>query len=236
MDETAERLAGQMSLLGHLEELRDRMVKSALAVLVATIVTSIFTPQILQFLIEPYGSRLQVLSPTEGIAVYFRVALTAGLIVAMPILVYQFLMFILPGLEEREKLYVFWGVPAATALFLVGVAFSWFILIPVAVGFLSNWQTDIFVQEWQSQKYIPFITSILFWIGVCFETPLIIFIMAKLDIVTPQFLMKQWRFAIVIVAIVAAMITPTPDPFNMALVMLPLLGLYGFSILLAYLA
>jgi sec-independent protein translocase protein TatC len=236
MDETAERLAGQMSLLGHLEELRDRMVKSALAVLVATIVTSIFTPQILQFLIEPYGSRLQVLSPTEGIAVYFRVALTAGLIVAMPILVYQFLMFILPGLEEREKLYVFWGVPAATTLFLVGVAFSWFILIPVAVGFLSNWQTDIFVQEWQSQKYIPFITSILFWIGVCFETPLIIFIMAKLDIVTPQFLMKQWRFAIVIVAIVAAMITPTPDPFNMALVMLPLLGLYGFSILLAYLA
>jgi sec-independent protein translocase protein TatC len=177
-----------------------------------------------------------VLSPTEGIAVYFRVALTAGLVLAMPVLVYQLLMFILPGLEENEKQYVFWGVPAATGLFLVGVAFAWFILIPAAIGFLSGWQPQIFSQEWQSQKYIPFITSLIFWIGVSFETPLIIFIMAKIDLVTPQFLIKQWRFAVVIIAIAAAMITPTPDPFNMALVMIPLIGLYGLSILLAYLA
>lgn len=236
LDDSAERLAGQMSLLGHLEELRDRLVKSALAVLVATIISLLFTTQILEFLIAPYGSKLQVLSPTEGIAVYFRVALTAGLVLAMPVLVYQLLMFILPGLEENEKQYVFWGVPAATGLFLVGVAFAWFILIPAAIGFLSGWQPQIFSQEWQSQKYIPFITSLIFWIGVSFETPLIIFIMAKIDLVTPQFLIKQWRFAVVIIAIAAAMITPTPDPFNMALVMIPLIGLYGLSILLAYLA
>ncbi|GAB4445925.1 MAG: twin-arginine translocase subunit TatC [Anaerolineae bacterium] len=231
-----EQLSGDMSLLGHLEELRDRLIKSAIALGVCTVLAAIFTTQILELLIAPYGHKLQVLGPTEGISIYFRVALTAGAVLAMPFLIYQFLMFILPGLEPNEKRYVFWGVPAAFSLFLIGVAFAWFILLPSAIGFLSSWQTDVFIQEWQSQKYIPFITSLIFWIGLSFETPLIIFIMAKLDLVTPQFLIKQWRFAIVIIAIIAAMITPTVDPFNMALVMLPLIVLYGFSILLAYLA
>lgn len=231
-----ERLAGQMSLLEHLEEMRDRLIKAAIAVLVATLIVAVFTNQIIQILIAPYGQRLQVLSPTEGIAVYFRVALTGGLVLAMPVLIYHLLMFILPGLNENEKRYVRWGVPAATLLFLIGVAFSWFILIPTAIGFLSTWQTDIFIQEWQSQKYIPFVTSLIFWIGISFETPLIIFIMAKVGLVTPQFLWRNWRFAVILIAIAAAMITPTVDPFNMALVMLPLAALYGLSILLAYLA
>jgi len=236
VDEKMERLAGQMTLLEHLEEVKDRLIRASIAVLAGTIIASIFTPQILEILIQPYGHKLQVLGPTEGISIYFRVALTAGLILAMPVLIYQLLMFILPGLEDNEKRYIFWGVPSATLLFLIGVAFAWFILLPAAIGFLSSWQTDVFLQEWQSQKYIPFITSLVFWIGVSFETPLIIFIMAKLNLVTPQFLLKQWRFAVVIIAIAAAMITPTVDPFNMALVMLPLFALYAISILLAYLA
>ena len=231
-----ERLAGQMSLLEHLEELRDRLIKSAIAVIVCTFLVAAFTNQILLLLIKPYGERLQILGPTEGIAVFFRVALTGGLVLAMPFLIYQFLMFVLPGLEESEKRYIRWGVPFATILFLIGVAFAWFILIPTAIGFLSTFQQDVFKTEWQSQKYIPFVTSLIFWIGVSFETPLILFIMTKVGLVTPQFLAKQWRFAVIIIAIVAAMITPTVDPFNMALVMLPLFGLYGVSILLSYLA
>ena len=236
LDKTAERLAGQMTLLGHLEELRDRLVKAAVAIFVGTVIAAAFTTQILKLLIAPYGQPLQVLGPTEGIAIYFRVALTAGMILAMPVLVYQLLMFVMPGLEEREKKYVFWGVPSATVLFLIGASFAWFVLLPAAIGFLSNWQTEVFLQEWQSQKYIPFVTSIIFWLGVSFETPLIIFIMSKMGLVTPQFLLKQWRFAVLIIAIAAAMITPTVDPFNMALVMLPLIILYGISILLSYLA
>ncbi len=236
LDKSAEQLAGQMTLLEHLEELRERLIKSAIAVLVGTLLATAFAKWILELLIAPYGQKLQVLGPTEGISIYFRVALTAGLVLAMPVLVYQFLMFVLPGLEENEKRYVWLGVPAATILFLAGVAFAWFILIPTAIGFLSSWQTDIFIQEWQSQKYIPFVTSLVFWIGLSFETPLILFIMAKVGLVTPQFLLRQWRFAIVIISIMAAMITPTIDPFNMALVMLPLMALYGVSILLAYLA
>lgn len=236
LNSSTDKLAGQMTLLEHLEELRDRLIRSFIAVVVCTFIAAAFTKQILSLLIAPYGSKLQVLGPTEGIAIYFRVALTAGLVLAMPVLVYQLLMFILPGLEQNEKRYVQWGVPIATSLFLVGVAFAWFILIPTAIGFLSSWQTDIFIQEWQSQKYIPFVTSLIFWIGISFETPLILFIMTKLGLVTPQFLMQQWRFAVIIIAIMSAMITPTVDPFNMALVMLPLFALYGVSILLSYLA
>jgi sec-independent protein translocase protein TatC len=233
---TEEDLAGQMTLLGHLEELRDRLVRAAIAVGVGTLIAAVFTTQILELLIAPYGQRLQTLAPTEGIAVYFRVALTAGLILAMPYLIYQLLMFIMPGLEEKEKQYIYWGVPAATLLFLTGVAFAWFILVPTAINFLASFQTEVFIQEWQSRKYIPFITSIVFWIGVAFQTPLVIFIMAKMNLVTPKFLLKQWRFAVLIIAIAAAMITPTVDPFNMALVMLPLFAIYGLSILLSYLA
>lgn len=235
-DSIVEQLAGQMTLLEHLEELRDRLIRSAIAVFVCTFIAAAFTNQILTLLITPYGEKLQILGPTEGIAIFFRVALTAGLVLAMPYLVYQFLMFILPGLEENEKRYVRWGVPVATLLFLVGVAFAWFILVPTAIGFLSTFQEDIFRAEWQSKQYIPFVTSIVFWIGVSFETPLILFIMTKVGLVTPKFLMKQWRFAVIIIAIIAAMITPTVDPFNMALVMLPLFALYGLSILLSYLA
>ncbi len=237
LDKSVEQqLAGQMTLLEHLEELRNRLIQTAIVVFATTLLSAAFTNQILKMLLVPYGQQVQVLGPTEGIAIYFRVALTAGLVLAMPVLIYQFLMFILPGLEESEKLYIFWGVPAATLLFLIGVAFAWFILIPTAIGFLKTWQDDLFLQVWQSQKYFPFVTSLIFWIGLSFETPLIIFIMAKLNLVTPQFLFKQWRFAFVIIAIMAAMITPTVDPFNMALVMLPLIVLYGLSILLSYLA
>ena len=227
---------GEMSLLGHFEELRDRLIRSFIVVVVATFNVAVFTKQIFDLLLMPYGDKLMVLRPTESIAVYFRVALTGGLVVAMPYLIYQVLMFILPGLEKNERRYIAWGVPVATLLFLIGVAFAWFLMIPTAINFLKTWQTDIFIQQWQSSEYIPFVTSLAFWIGVSFETPLIIFIMAKVGLVTPRFLLKQWRFAIVIVAIIAAMITPTIDPFNMALVMGPLLALYGLSILLAFLA
>jgi sec-independent protein translocase protein TatC len=235
-DKEAEHLAGQMTLLQHLEELRDRLVKAAIAVFVCTLLAAAFTTQLLELLIAPYGQKLQVLGPTEGITIYFRVALTGGLVLAMPFLVYQFFMFILPGLEANEKKYIIWGVPFATLLFLIGVLFAWYILTPAAVGFLSAWQPEIFIQQWQSREYIPFVTSLVFWVGISFETPLIIFIMTKIGLVTPQFLIKQWRFAIVIIAIAAAMITPTVDPFNMGLVMLPLIILYGLSILLSYLA
>jgi sec-independent protein translocase protein TatC len=225
-----------MPLLAHLVELRNVIIKSVFALLAGTVIAAIFTPQILQFLIAPYGATLQTIDPTENISIYLRVSIMAGAVITMPIFVYLLWSFIAPGLENKEKRYVRFVVPGATILFLIGVGFAWGIMLPAAIGFLSTFQSEIFKSDWRADAYIPFVTSLMFWIGVSFETPLIIFFLAKLHIVTASMLLKGWRFAIVIIAVVAAIITPTVDPFNMMLVMAPLILLYFFSILLAKLA
>ena len=201
-----------------------------------TAIALIFTPQILQFLIAPYGGILETIDPTENVTSYFRVALTAGGVLAMPLLIYFLWTFIAPGLKDKEKRYVRVIVPGATLLFLLGVAFAWGLMLPAAIGFLSRFEPDIFKTSWRAAAYIPFVTSLMFWIGVAFELPLIVFFLAKLKIVTAGQLLKWWRFAVVGAAIVAAVITPTVDPFNMMLVMAPLVLLYFLSVALARLA
>ena len=225
-----------MPLIQHLVELRDRLIKSIIALVITTAFSAIFTPQLLQLLIKPYGNLLQTIDPTENVSIYFKVALTAGAVLAMPVLIYQLWSFIVPGLEAKEKRYVRLLLPGATFLFLIGVAFAWGIMLPAAIGFLSGFEPEIFRSDWRADAYIPFVTSLLFWIGVSFETPLIVFFLAKLKIVTARRLLRGWRFAIVLIAIAAAVITPTVDPFNMILVMAPLIMLYFLSILLARLA
>jgi sec-independent protein translocase protein TatC len=225
-----------MPLLEHLVELRNVLIKSVFALLIGTLLAAVFTPQILQFLIAPYGATLQTIDPTENISIYLRVSIMTGAVITMPVFVYLLWSFIAPGLENKEKRYVRFVVPGATILFLIGVAFAWGIMLPAAIGFLSTFQSEIFKSDWRADAYIPFVTSLMFRIGVSFETPLIIFFLAKLHVVTASMLLKGWRFAIVIIAVVAAVITPTVDPFNMALVMAPLTLLYFFSILLAKLA
>ncbi len=225
-----------MPIMGHLRELRNVLLKCAIALAITTAISFAFTTQILQFLIAPYGGILETIDPTENVVTYFRVALMAGAVLAMPFLVYFVWGFIAPGLEAKEKRYVYFIVPGATILFLLGVAFAWGVMLPAAIGFLSSFEPEIFKTSWRAAAYIPFVTSLMFWIGVAFELPLIVFFLAKLKIVTAKKLLSWWRFAIVGAAIVAALITPTVDPFNMALVMGPLVFLYFLSILLAKLA
>jgi len=225
-----------MSLMQHLVELRNVLIKSVVALLIGTILAAIVTPQILQFLIAPYGTTLQTIDPTENISIYLRVSIMAGAVSAMPIFVYLLWTFIAPGLENQEKRYVRIVVPGATILFLIGVGFAWSIMLPAAIGFLSTFQSEIFKSDWRADAYIPFVTSLMFWIGVSFEMPLMVFFLAKLKLVTAGLLLKGWRFAVVGIAVIAAVITPTVDPFNMLLVMAPLILLYFFSILLAKLA
>ncbi len=225
-----------MPIMGHLRELRDVLIKCAIALAITTAISFVFTSRILQFLIAPYGSILETIDPTENVTTYFRVALTSGAVLAMPFLVYFLWTFIAPGLEAKEKRYVRFIVPGATILFLIGVAFAWGLMLPAAIGFLASFQPEVFKTSWRAAAYIPFVTSLMFWVGVAFELPLIVFFLAKLKIVTAKQLLKWWRFAVVGAAIVAAAITPTVDPFNMLLVMAPLVLLYFFSILMARLA
>jgi sec-independent protein translocase protein TatC len=225
-----------MPFLDHIRVLRGHLIKAALALVIATLLTSFFAGDIIEFLQQPYGDRLVGLGPTENVVTYFRVALISGATLAMPFIVYQLLAFIIPGLTRAERRWIYLSLPFITLLFLGGILFAWYIMIPAAIGFLADFRSDLFSNEWRAKEYISFVTSLVFWIGVSFQMPLIVFILAKVGLVTPGFLARNWRFAIVIVAIISAVITPTVDPFNMALLMLPLLGLYGLSIILAMLA
>jgi sec-independent protein translocase protein TatC len=231
-DETLNEDQGQ-TILEHLNELRVHLVWAAAGLAIATIISFTFSQRVLEFLIAPYGEQLQTLSPTEGIQTYFRVALVCGAIISMPWILYQFWRFVSPGLHASEKRYVYLFIPSATILFLLGVAFAWFVLLPAAILFLSTFMTDIFSAQWTSNEYIGFATSFLFWIGLSFELPLIVYFLARFGIVSSTTLREHWRVAIVGIAVVAAAVTPSIDPVTMLLTMVPLSLLYGLSIILA---
>ena len=232
MVDESETTPGQ-SILEHLGEFRIRLTWAAAGLLVCVVISFAFTQQLLNILIEPYGDRLQTLSPTEGIQTYFRVALISGVTLAMPWILYQFWRFISPGLHEHERKYVYIFVPSATLLFLLGVAFAWFVLLPSAIDFLSTFMLQIFSAEWTSQEYIGFATSFILWMGISFQLPLIIYFLARFGILSSAALREHWRIAIVAIAVIAAVVTPSIDPVTMLLTMLPLILLYILSIFLA---
>jgi sec-independent protein translocase protein TatC len=226
-----------LTIIQHLEELRGRLIKSAIALTVTTLFSFVFAKRFLELLIAPMGGTLPVSSsPTTGIVVFTKVALISGVALAMPVLVYQLISFIAPGLTSHEKRYLYFVLPGATLSFVVGVAFAYFVMVPTAIPFLKGFLGDIIEPNWFVDKYISFITSLLFWVGLSFETPLFIFFLAKLGIVTPAVLSRSRKYAVLVISVLAAVITPTPDPFNMMLVMVPLILLYEIGILLARLA
>jgi len=197
-----------------------------------------FAEQILKVLLAPYGPAKQLLvtSPISPLTNVFTVSVTTGAILALPFILYQALAFIFPGLLPHERRWVMIALPFGFGLFLLGVLFAFFVMLPAAVGFLTGIFPSVFNVALTPDDYIPFVAGVMFWMGVAFEMPLIIFVLAKANVINANLLKRHWRWAVVIVAVLAALITPTPDPLNMTIVMVPLLLLYGLSIILAYLA
>jgi len=228
-----------MGILDHLNALREHVTHAAIALLIAIIVSLVFADRLLQFLLQPYvrsmpgGAALQTLRPTEGIETYFRVSLLSGVILAMPVLLFEFWRFIKPGLKQQEERYVYFFIPSALLLFGLGIAFAWFILAPAAIYFLANFMSDVFRAEWTGQEYLSFITRLLLWIGLSFQMPIVVFVVARVGLVSAATMKNQWRTAIVLIAILAAVITPSVDPVTMLLTMAPLFVLYILSIGLA---
>lgn len=235
----AEEEKAVMSIFGHLNELRIRVTYAAIALLVTTAFSFFFTDQLLELLMRPYATSvsgsvaLQTLRPTEGIETYFRVSLLAGVVLAMPVILFEFWRFIQPALSRGEQRYVYVFIPSALLLFGLGIAFAWYILAPAAIYFLANFMPDIFRADWTGQEYISFVTRLLLWIGLSFQMPIIIYVIARVGLVTADTLRKQWRVAVVIIAVLAAIITPSIDPVTMLLTMAPLFILYLLSIGLA---
>ncbi|OJX47118.1 MAG: hypothetical protein BGO78_16700 [Chloroflexi bacterium 44-23] len=158
----------------------------------------------------------------------------SGVTMALPIIVFEILAFVMPGLKRTERFWIWLALPAATIFFVGGVAFAYYLMLPTAIPFLLNFM-GINTSP-RPSNYFGFVTNLLFWVGVSFELPLVIFVLAKLKLVSAKQLVKQWRIAIVLSAVLAALITPTPDPVNMGLMMIPLIGLYCLSIIFAIFA
>ena len=226
-----------MSLMEHLKELRTRLIRAFIALAITTSVSFVFAKQVLVILIAPMGDTLpQALKPTEVLGNYMKVALICGVTLAMPVIVYQIGRFVAPGLTKKEQRYLFLLVPGATLCFVAGIAFAYFVMLPTAIPFLLGFMGDIIAQQWAIGEYLSFVTSLLFWIGVAFELPLFMYFLAKIGLIDAEMLSKNRKYAVVIIAVLAAVITPTVDPLNMMLVMGPLIVLYELGVILAKIA
>jgi sec-independent protein translocase protein TatC len=224
----------RMGLLEHLGELRTRLIWVVGALLIGTLVSFVFVERLLAIITEPVGKSLIAIGPTDTIAIFFRVGFVSGAVIAMPVIVYQIVAFIAPGLYPHEKRTLFMILPGIMILFLIGAWFAFTIMLPVATGFLQSFLGSVIEQEWTIDRYVGFVTRIVFWIGVFFETPLVIAFLARIGLVTGPKLLAYWRHSIVGTSIIAAIITPTVDPVNMMIVMLPLIVLYFIGVGLAY--
>lgn len=236
MSKAAKTDPREMSLFDHIEELRKRLLIALISLAVGVSVSLFFGEKAVAILTLPIGGldKLQSIEITENIGVYMRVSLLSGVILAFPMIIYQLLLFVLPGLSVREKRSVLLAIPFATLFFLAGLAFAYFIMLPAALPFLINFLGV--TTNPRLSSYISFITGLLFWIGVVFELPLLVYVVARFGLLTPKSMLHYWRQAIVIITILAAIITPTVDPVNMSLMMLPLVVLYFISVLFAWLA
>ncbi len=224
--------------MGHLGELRKRLTWVALVVVVFVIAAFVRKNDVFGIMMHPLRentsiSELVTLGVTEAFMSVLKVCIYAGLICSLPFILYQFWAFILPGLYENEKKSVIPYVLSTTALFLGGIAFAYFIVLPVGLRFMIGYAPDIFNQFLQADRYITFVSMFLLAFGLVFELPIVMMLLSWAGIVSHQRMRKVRRYAILVEAVVAAVFTPSQDPLSMCLMLLPLIVLYEFGIWLS---
>lgn len=224
------------SLWDHIEALRMHLLRIVIALAVGVGFSFYFTIPLMEYLAGPVGGlqNLQAIQVTEEIGVFMRVALTSGIAIMLPYIAFELWLFAAPGLRPRERKMGLAGIPLAAMLFLGGMAFTFKSLIPAALPFLGGF-TSI-SEFWTAREYFKFVTGLMLWIGLFFEFPLVTYILTSIGFVKPRILLQQWRLAVVIIAVIAAAVTPTVDAVTMGLVMLPLTLLYFVSIGLSFIA
>ena len=235
IDLTTNKDTRQM-MWDQVEDLRVHILRALLSLMLTVGASFFFTQKIINFLAMPVGGidKLIAIEVTESIGVFMKVALFSGIALAIPYIAFELWLFAAPGLRPRERKMGLIGIPLAGIFFVGGAAFTFFLMLPAALPFLNNFM-DI-KTELRPQSYFSFVTGLMFWIGVSFEFPLVIYGLSAIGLIQPKVLAQQWRLAIVIIAIVAAIITPTIDPVNQGLVMAPMILLYFISIGLSYIA
>lgn len=227
----------EMGFLDHLEELRMRIVRAALAVIGFSVVAAFFADFLVkEVLLAPLlavGLKAQVLTPYGIMMTYMEVVIVAGIIAAMPVILYQLWKFIAPGLMPNERRYAFGIVFFTSLCFLSGIAFAYFVIVPTALKFFSTFGTDVFQLNIAINEYISFLLTLILGSGLVFELPMVTFFLTKIGLLTPKFMKKYRRHAIVGILIIAAIITPTPDIITQSLFAAPMILLYEFSIFIS---
>lgn len=224
----------RLTVIGHLQELRKRLLWSVIAVAVGIGVSFPLVPYIFDILkSRAEGVDLVFLRVTEMLGTYINVAFYCGIALALPFLIYQLVMFLSPALRDREKKYVYFSLPAIFILFAAGVCFAYFIFLPPALRFLFSFGGDVAEPMISISNYVSVVVKLLFCVGVVFEIPLVITLLAKLGLVSPQALAKGRKWAVLAAFVLGAAITPTVDPVNQTLIAAPIVVLYEISIWLA---
>jgi sec-independent protein translocase protein TatC len=225
----------RQALIEEIEAFRKHLLRSVLWLAIGIGISFAFNQRMIEFLAGPVGGlqNLKAIDVTESVGVFMRVSLIAGAVIAFLPVFFEFWLFAAPGLRPMEKTSSLIALPFAALLFVGGMAFAYYVILPSGLPILLNF---IGIQaELRPTSYFNFVTGLMFWLGVAFEFPILIVALTMMRIVKPKMLKDQWRLAIIIIAILAAMITPTVDPVNMTLVMLPTSALYFISIGLSYL-
>jgi sec-independent protein translocase protein TatC len=226
-----------MSLMEHLEELRKRIVHSALYLAAGFVVAYIFHVRlygIVEAPLDKLGIKLNYTHPMDPLNLYLQVALIGGAILASPFILYQVWLFIAPGLYQKEKRFVIPFMSATVGLFLLGASFGYFWVLPGALKILIVQFGSKFNPMVTIEEYTGFFLSVILGLGISFEMPILIFFLALFGIVSPRFLWNNIRYAILAIFIVAAIITPSPDPWTMCIYAVPMLALYMIGIGVAW--
>jgi sec-independent protein translocase protein TatC len=222
------------SFWDHLNELRQRLIICMVAIAVGIVVSFVFADQVFRILLVPARDiNLVFIDVTEMLGTYMQVSLICGIILAMPVLVFHLIMFVSPGLTPGEKKYVWIVLPWIFLMFVAGVAFSYYVLLPPAMQFLLSFGADIATPQIRISNYVSLIGRLLLASGLIFETPVITTFLARLGVISSNWMARQRKWAIIFAFILGAVITPTIDPVNQTLVALPLIVLYEISIWLA---
>ncbi len=236
--EPAER-ERTLTLADHLEELRRRLALCLVVLLAAVGVSFSQADRIIGWLRRPAEGllpRFAFFTPTEPLLAYIKVSILAGLILSMPVILSQVWGFVRSGLTWRERYYGLAFIAWGTVLFVAGVAFAYYWLLPVSLKVLLGIGRGILEPVVSIDTYLSFVTGLAFWCGIVFEIPIVLFLLAKVGVVTPEWLRQSRSYAILVIFIIAAVVTPTTDPVNMILMAIPMVLLYEVSIWVTWFA
>src|SRR5215203_54684 len=224
----------RMTIIEHLEEFRSRLFKIAIAFVIASVVTWIFKARIFDALLEPAGLKeLNFMGPAQGLITDVKLALFSAFLLTIPVILYQMWMFIAPAVGDVGRLFTYILVILASSLFLAGVAFGYYAILPVGLQFLLGYAEDRYNELITADTYLPFVTRLLLASGIVFELPAATYVGAKLGLITAPTLRRFRKHALIVNAVLAAALTPSPDPFSMILMAVPMLLMYEVSILIA---